>query len=80
MEKPVVRIKNWTISYDEWRGGYVLRGATIGHYRLGNCEAVTTSRIVAFHKEIKKVETLNTMYQLVGPGKCLVKETAEEGK
>lgn len=67
-EKPVVKIKNWTLIH--YLGTPTMFGDVIDHYRIGSKEAVRTSKIVAIHKDINKVETQNTMYQLVGKGEC----------
>jgi hypothetical protein len=68
--KPIVEIRNWTICF--YYGKPRLFGDVIEHPRLGEQEGVITTPIVKIHKDINKVETVNTVYKLRGPGKCLL--------
>lgn len=66
--KPSSKIKNWGI----YRVGEKVKlyGDAIDHHRIGDMVDVTTTSVIAIHKEINKVETRNTMYTLIGRGKC----------
>jgi hypothetical protein len=59
-EKPHVKIERW-----ELVGGAVLFGFALNHPRLGSC-MVRTSSIVKVDMQARTVETLNTVYELVG--------------
>lgn len=59
MKKPVVKVKNYTINrFPFENSSYVLLGNVEDHPRFEKGERVRTSTIV-------RVETLNTIYELI---------------
>jgi hypothetical protein len=63
--KPAVKIKDWYFRGDE--DGEQMVGFALDHPRLGAMHVVT-SLIVKKDIENKRVETRNTVYELVGDG------------
>lgn len=70
MSKPLVRIENWSVvdrviasGYQELAPGRRLTGNIVGHENLPN-GIIYTSTIVSVDTVSRRVETLNTVYEL----------------
>lgn len=66
-------IYNWGLYRDPF-GKVVLIGDAKNHYRLGGRPAVTTTSVQVVFKDIRKVETRNTLYTLRGKGNCQLED------
>lgn len=64
MLKPVVKMKHW--GFRQGEHGEQMTGLALDHPRLGE-EWVRTSLIVKKDIERGRVETMNSIYELVGP-------------
>lgn len=69
-DKPRVKIERWELA------GNCLYGHTLDHPRLG-ATRVRTSRTVRVDMEAREVETLNTVYELVGKSAADIKADAK---
>lgn len=67
MNKPLVKINNWKISYHPLTKEHVLNGTVNAHPKLGYCDNVVTSPILKLDFVERIAETMNTIYQLENP-------------